>query len=105
MGFKMAMSSRNGHQYLTLINYAQNVRWWKTPAEDDIADVSDLNVANRFRANKSQFFFLFGVDNPHLLKTITGWWWGKAKTTIGYVQRPLGRDVSETFSYNLLPLN
>ena len=87
------MSSRNGEQYLSLINHAKNIRYRKTPAVDEIADVTDLSVANRFRAN-SNLFFLFGADNPSLLKTITGWWWGKTKTTIGYVNRPLGRDVS-----------
>ena len=91
----MELTSKNGFQVLKLINNADNVKYTLPPSVDQIADVSDFDVSNRFRANSANCFYLFGVDNPNLLRTITGWWWGKTKNSIGYVNRPLGRQVCE----------
>ena len=44
---------------------------------------------------KPKLFYLFGTDNPNVIKTIIGWWWGKptSKNQMGYADRPLGQEV------------
>ena len=91
------MKNNLREEVLSLHKDAQNILFRLAPSVDQIADHTDFDVSNRFRTQvKSKLFYLFGSDNPNVVKTIIGWWWGKttSKTHLGYADRPLGQEVN-----------
>jgi hypothetical protein len=40
-----------------------------------------------------RYFYLFGANNPNILKSISNWWWNK-KTETGFCILPVGKEIT-----------